>query len=78
MKITDSDAPKGVIWYHDTACHKCGTMPVNSWDKRVSRALGTSTSTAKPASPRSTTYRLTIFGVSCRNTMGWCRVLVYE
>ena len=40
MKITDSDAPKGVIWYYDTACHKCGTTPVNSWDKRVSRALG--------------------------------------
>ena len=40
MKITHSDAPKGVIWYHDTACHKCGTVPVNSWDKRVSRTLG--------------------------------------
>ena len=40
MQSTDVDAPKGVIWYHDTACHRCGKMPVNSWDKRVSRALG--------------------------------------
>ena len=27
-------------WYDDIACCSCGKSPVNSWDKRCSRAVG--------------------------------------
>lgn len=31
--------PRKVIWLPDISCHSCG-KDVNSWDKRISRALG--------------------------------------
>ena len=34
-----SDSKK-LRWYDDIACCNCGKSPVNSWDKRCSRAVG--------------------------------------
>ncbi len=36
---TYSDERK-LRWYDDIACCSCGKSPVNSWDKRCSRAVG--------------------------------------
>ena len=32
--------PKKVIWYDDIPCPVCGAERTNSWEKRISRALG--------------------------------------
>ena len=31
---------KKLRWYEDISCCCCGKSPVNSWDKRCSRAVG--------------------------------------
>ena len=36
-KYTDA---RKLRWYDDIACCVCGKSPVNSWDKRCSRAVG--------------------------------------
>lgn len=30
----------GVLSWYDIPCPKCGAIQTNSWDKRISRALG--------------------------------------
>lgn len=32
--------PKRIIWYDDIPCPVCGAERTNSWEKRISRALG--------------------------------------
>ncbi len=32
--------PKIVIWYDEVSCPVCGAERTNSWEKRISRALG--------------------------------------
>ena len=32
--------PKRIIWYDDLSCPVCNAERTNSWEKRISRALG--------------------------------------
>ena len=32
--------PKRVVWYNDIPCPVCGAERTNSWEKRITRALG--------------------------------------
>jgi len=32
--------PKRIVWYNDVPCLVCGVERTNSWEKRISRALG--------------------------------------
>ena len=38
--MADYANPNKLFWYYDVECCSCGKSPVNSWDKRCSRALG--------------------------------------
>lgn len=32
--------PKRIVWYEDIPCPVCGAERTNSWEKRITRALG--------------------------------------
>ena len=32
--------PRKIIWYDNISCPVCGAERTNSWEKRISRALG--------------------------------------
>lgn len=32
--------PKRIVWYNDIPCPVCGAERTNSWEKRITRALG--------------------------------------
>lgn len=38
--MADYSAPNMVIWYDEIPCPVCGAERTNSWEKRISRALG--------------------------------------
>lgn len=38
--MADYSAPEMVIWYDGISCPVCGAERTNSWEKRISRALG--------------------------------------
>lgn len=38
--MAEYSEPKRIVWYDNVSCPVCGTERTNSWEKRISRALG--------------------------------------